>query len=197
MQGGFSKPNCVLAWGARHVALRLARPAGAARTPCRRQPAGRGQRTTHLARRLRPVPRFEAACLELSLRERLDLQGQHGRSSHHHAQSFAGQDVPLATLAFSIGRAVELELKAPPLEPWSDSVQFRVGMVLIETVVNTTGWLHIGYGSPDHRPTWCSPPHRSSRRHYGVARQSGWESSDNQDGHFGGRGGEMIVAARR
>ena len=30
-----------------------------------------------------------------------------------------------------------------------------------------------------------------------VARQSGWESSDNQDGHFGGRGGEMIVAARR
>jgi hypothetical protein len=40
-------------------------------------------------------------------------------------------------------------------------------MVLIETVVNTTGWLHIGYGSPDHRPTWCSPPHRSSRRHYG------------------------------
>ena len=31
----------------------------------------------------------------------------------------------------------------------------------------------------------------------GVARQSGWEGSDNQDGHFGGRGEEMIVAARR
>jgi hypothetical protein len=30
-----------------------------------------------------------------------------------------------------------------------------------------------------------------------VARQSGWEGSDNQDGHFGGRGGGMIVAARR
>ena len=30
-----------------------------------------------------------------------------------------------------------------------------------------------------------------------VARQSGWEHSDNQDGHFGGRGGMMIVAARR
>ena len=30
-----------------------------------------------------------------------------------------------------------------------------------------------------------------------VARQSGWEGSDNQDGHFGGRGEEMIVAARR
>jgi len=30
-----------------------------------------------------------------------------------------------------------------------------------------------------------------------VARQSGWEHSDNQDGHFGGRGGRMIVAARR
>jgi transposase-like protein len=30
-----------------------------------------------------------------------------------------------------------------------------------------------------------------------VARQSGWESSDNQEGHFGGRGGVMIVAARR
>ena len=30
-----------------------------------------------------------------------------------------------------------------------------------------------------------------------VARQSGWESSDNQDGHFGGRGEVMIVAARR
>ena len=35
-----------------------------------------------------------------------------------------------------------------------------------------------------------------ARRH-GVARQSGWEHSDNQDGHFGGRGEEMIVAARR
>ncbi len=31
----------------------------------------------------------------------------------------------------------------------------------------------------------------------GVARQSGWEGSDNQDGHFGGRGDVMIVAARR
>jgi DNA invertase Pin-like site-specific DNA recombinase len=30
-----------------------------------------------------------------------------------------------------------------------------------------------------------------------VARQSGWEHSDNQDGHFGGRGEKMIVAARR
>ena len=30
-----------------------------------------------------------------------------------------------------------------------------------------------------------------------VVRQSGWEHSDNQDGHFGGRGGGMIVAARR
>jgi hypothetical protein len=30
-----------------------------------------------------------------------------------------------------------------------------------------------------------------------VARQSGWECSDNQDGHFGGRGEVMIVAARR
>ena len=31
----------------------------------------------------------------------------------------------------------------------------------------------------------------------GVARQSGWEASDNQDGHFGGRGGRMIVGGRR
>ena len=30
-----------------------------------------------------------------------------------------------------------------------------------------------------------------------VARQSGWEHGDNQDGHFGGRGERMIVAARR
>jgi hypothetical protein len=30
-----------------------------------------------------------------------------------------------------------------------------------------------------------------------VARQSGWEHSDNQDGHFGGRGERMIIAARR
>jgi hypothetical protein len=30
-----------------------------------------------------------------------------------------------------------------------------------------------------------------------VARQSGWEHSDNQDGHFGGRSERMIVAARR
>ena len=32
---------------------------------------------------------------------------------------------------------------------------------------------------------------------FSVARQSGWEHSDNQDGHFGGRGGRMIVAGRR
>ena len=30
-----------------------------------------------------------------------------------------------------------------------------------------------------------------------VARQSGWEGGDSQDGHFGGRGGATIVAARR
>lgn len=30
-----------------------------------------------------------------------------------------------------------------------------------------------------------------------VARQSGWEHSDNQDGHFGGRGERIFVAARR
>jgi hypothetical protein len=30
-----------------------------------------------------------------------------------------------------------------------------------------------------------------------VARQSGWEGSDNQDGHFGGRGDVIIVAAQR
>jgi hypothetical protein len=30
-----------------------------------------------------------------------------------------------------------------------------------------------------------------------VARQSGWEHSDNQDGHLGGRSERMIVAARR
>jgi transposase len=30
-----------------------------------------------------------------------------------------------------------------------------------------------------------------------VARQSGWEHSDNQGGHFGGRGRRMIVAAQR
>ena len=36
---------------------------------------------------------------------------------------------------------------------------------------------------------------REARRR--VARQSGWEGSDNQDGHFGGRGEGMIVAARR
>jgi hypothetical protein len=29
-----------------------------------------------------------------------------------------------------------------------------------------------------------------------VARQSGWEHSDDQDGHFGGRGGRIFVAAR-
>jgi len=29
-----------------------------------------------------------------------------------------------------------------------------------------------------------------------VARQSGWEHSDNQDGHFGGRGERIFVAAR-
>jgi len=34
-------------------------------------------------------------------------------------------------------------------------------------------------------------------RRIDVARQSGWASSDNQDGHFGGHGEVMIVAARR
>jgi class 3 adenylate cyclase len=38
-----------------------------------------------------------------------------------------------------------------------------------------------------------------NKQHRGriVARQSGWEHSDNQDGNFGGRGERMIVAARR
>jgi hypothetical protein len=81
-------------------------------------------------------------------------------------QSFTGQDVPLATLAFSIGRAVERELKAPPNEPWTDSIQFRVGMVLIETAVNATGWFAVGFGSPDHHQAWRSSRHRSPR-HYG------------------------------
>jgi hypothetical protein len=35
--------------------------------------------------------------------------------------------------------------------------------------------------------------HRGRER---VARQSGWEGSDDQDGHFGGHGEVMIVAAR-
>jgi hypothetical protein len=30
-----------------------------------------------------------------------------------------------------------------------------------------------------------------------VARQSGWERGDDQEGHFDGRGEMMIVAARR
>jgi hypothetical protein len=42
-----------------------------------------------------------------------------------------------------------------------------------------------------------SDDRKSGFRWVGVARQSGWEHSDNQDGHFGGRGGRMIVAARR
>jgi hypothetical protein len=40
---------------------------------------------------------------------------------------------------------------------------------------------------------WATKPFKAAP----VARQSGWESSDNQDGHFGGRGEVMIVAARR
>src|ERR1700694_6346654 len=38
---------------------------------------------------------------------------------------------------------------------------------------------------------------RKASAYFAVARQSGWEHSDNQDGHFGGRGARMIVAARR
>jgi hypothetical protein len=34
-------------------------------------------------------------------------------------------------------------------------------------------------------------------RAWTVARQSGWEGSDNHDGHFGGRGDVIIVAAQR
>ena len=83
-------------------------------------------------------------------------------------RSFTGETVILAKLAYSIGRAVEGELKAPPKAPWSASVQFRVGMALIEVVVNATGFFLVGYGSPDHRQAWCRRSlRRSSRRHYG------------------------------
>ncbi len=82
-------------------------------------------------------------------------------------QSLTGETVILATLAYSIGRAVEGELKAPPKEPWSDSIQFRVGMAIIETVVNATGWFVVGFGSPDHRQAWRSSRLRRSLRHFG------------------------------
>jgi hypothetical protein len=62
-------------------------------------------------------------------------------------------------------------------------------------------------GEPSRRVDGRFDEHHADPELYGVsprlirrslvARQSGWESSDNQDGHFGGRGGEMIVAARR
>ncbi len=95
------------------------------------------------------------------------FHGASEASLHIIMRSFTGQGVPLATLAFCIGRAIEGELKAPPKEPWTDATHFRVGMVLIETVVNSTGWFVVGFGSPDHRQAWCSPHRRSSRRHYG------------------------------
>ena len=50
------------------------------------------------------------------------------------------------------------------------------------------------------RARWQSVLQRPAPGHlprHLVARQSGWEHSDNQDGHFGGRGKRMIVAARR
>ena len=53
--------------------------------------------------------------------------------------------------------------------------------------------------SPAGYYAWRSRPEsrRAAANRKLVARQSGWEHSDNQDGHFGGRGGRMIVAARR
>jgi hypothetical protein len=51
-----------------------------------------------------------------------------------------------------------------------------------------------GYRAPDIRRVYIPKPGKTEK---GVARQSGWEDSDNQDGHFGGRGMRMIVAAQR
>ena len=66
------------------------------------------------------------------------------------------------------------------------------------------GWAQVDYGTGATIPI---PRSRYEANGYkpdfdklpseAVARQSGWEHSDNQDGHFGGRGGMMIVAARR
>jgi hypothetical protein len=44
---------------------------------------------------------------------------------------------------------------------------------------------------------WYRRPPLSALHRGAVARQSGWEGSDNQDGHFGGRGDVIIVAAQR
>ena len=47
------------------------------------------------------------------------------------------------------------------------------------------------------QPAIVEPVHPSERCELdSVARQSGWEHSDNQDGDFGGRGERIFVAAR-
>ena len=72
--------------------------------------------------------------------------------------------------------------------------KIKVGVVVVECRMRMSSW------------TPSIVPDRTDQTVYlvendfgplGVARQSGWEHSDNQDGHFGGRGGMMIVAARR
>jgi hypothetical protein len=73
-------------------------------------------------------------------------------------RSFTGETVILARLACRIGRAVEGELKARPPEPWTDATHFRVGMALIEVVVNATEWFAVGVGSHDRSRQRYSPP---------------------------------------
>jgi hypothetical protein len=61
-------------------------------------------------------------------------------------------------------------------------------------VLRSQGFIARGLSPESPRRSSMSACHAGST---GVARQSGWEGSDNQDGHFGGRGDVMIVAARR
>ncbi len=71
-----------------------------------------------------------------------------------------------------------------------DRSQDRLDVVTVE---NRDGKPFIVFHEAKH----FSNPALRAKGEPAVARQSGWEHSDNQDGHFGGRGGMMIVAARR
>ena len=77
-----------------------------------------------------------------------------------------------------------------------------VGLVVLRFAIALSSRFRGPMGTPSFSKSpsvksGSTEPSISFFRKTSVARQSGWEGSDNQDGHFGGRGEEMIVAARR
>ena len=99
--------------------------------------------------------------------------------------------------------ATVMDLYSRKIVGWAmaDHLRAELPMAALAMAIAThrpaVGLIHhsdrgVQYASAEYRKMMQSAGFRAS-----VARQSGWEHSDNQDGHFGGRGGRMIVAGVR